>query len=515
MASTVRLDSACYLCTIACLERIQQGPSRHLAGLIFQALQCASCVASEAGPMYSSHEAGLLQTAVDLADQHWPAARREQSPVYQTAVANLRSPWPTDAINAALDSVAFHAIHQPKYNRKVLMPHLAELPDDPYIAGHVLFAAGYKRTALHKVCKPSQIQVFAELPASRRPYSNMTGFTGMELFRAATVLKLCGFVVLKDIFPGAFIAELREAHEAHFDMFSQQTLEPMADVLDSAYTHEGVDFALRSPRRLEVKLPPSMPWIDDRLIRNAYARAVVTVVMGDHRLELDTFSYLTSLPGAPVQHWHEDAGQVFSNLAPEALPMSPGQAFADAEHPLLGPRDLHLALPPHGVVMFVPLINVTRVHGPTQFIAGSHLQCGVQDKRPVVVDHVQLILCPLAMAEERQVFQPAPAAGDMVLFDFRSTHRGGGNQHATQARPFIYGTWMLEWYRDAVNFHTRHTRDFDKLSARQKKTLTRVDTLEYDAQLRQAISADECAQHRVPESEYGYDVYTYDAHSAA
>ena len=514
MASTVRLDSACYLCTITCLERIQQGPARNLAGFILQALQCASCVASEAGPLYSSHEAGLLQTAVDLADQHWPASRRQQSPVYHTALANLRSPWPTEAIATALDNVAFRAIHQPKHNRKVLMPHIADLPDDPYIAGHVLFAAGYKRAALQKVCTPSQVHVFAELPASLRPYSNMTGYTGMELFRAATVLKLCGFVVLKDIFPRAFIAELREAHEAHFAEFSQQTLEPIADILDSAYTHEGVDFALRSPQRFEVKLPPSMPWIDDRLIRNAYARAVVTVVMGDHRLELDTFSYLTSTPGAPVQHWHEDAGHVFSNLAKEAMPMSPGQNFAGAEHPQFGVRDMHLALPPHGVVMFVPLINVTQVHGPTQFIAGSHLQCDVRDKRPVVVDHVELILCPIAMAEERQVFKPEPAAGDMVLFDFRNTHRGGGNQHATQARPFIYGTWMLEWYRDAVNFHTRHTRKFDKLSAWQRKTLTRIDTLEYDAQLREAISKDECAKHRVPESGYDFDVYMYDKHSA-
>ena len=38
------------------------------------------------------------------------------------------------------------------------------------------------------------------------------------------------------------------------------------------------------------------------------------MLLRSHRLELDTFSHVTSLPHSPHQHWHRDDGKLFQSL---------------------------------------------------------------------------------------------------------------------------------------------------------------------------------------------------------
>ena len=83
-------------------------------------------------------------------------------------------------------------------------------------------------------------------------------------------------------------------------------------------------------------------------------------ILGTNRFEIDTFSTVTSMPKTPAQHWHRDVGHLF------------------------GPKPPSETLPPHAIVMFVSLINVTQEMGPTQFIAGSHHDCIDSEKRSIL-----------------------------------------------------------------------------------------------------------------------------------
>ena len=77
-------------------------------------------------------------------------------------------------------------------------------------------------------------------------------------------------------------------------------------------------------------------------------------------------------------------------------------------------------------------------------------------------------------------------AGDVVLFDLRTLHRGGENRRAAR-RPMMYMTYMQEWYIDAVNFHTKQSAEFDDLPKSTRKLLGRIDAHNYVEYLEELV----------------------------
>jgi len=86
-----------------------------------------------------------------------------------------------------------------------------------------------------------------------------------------------------------------------------------------------------------------------------------------------------SLPGSITQPFHSD-----------------GDHLSETEQ-----------LPPHCLNVFVPLVDLTPLNGPTEFIPTSHLNWNT-DVNPVVI---------------------LAKAGSALLFDYRLKHRGLGNDH--------------------------------------------------------------------------------------
>jgi len=99
----------------------------------------------------------------------------------------------------------------------------------------------------------------------------------------------------------------------------------------------------RSESRYEVWSPMNPPFTSDEFLLSPFLLPAIKFVMNSERLEIDTFSSVTSLPGAPAQHWHKDAGVLFE--------------YKEFPHPL----------PTYGIVMFVPLIDLVEENGPTEF----------------------------------------------------------------------------------------------------------------------------------------------------
>ena len=149
-------------------------------------------------------------------------------------------------------------------------------------------------------------------------------------------------------------------------------------------------------------------------------------------------------------------------------------------HPRWGYFDAASHLPPHGIVLFVPLINVTRAMGPTEMRPGTHLGCPPDHKTTHDIGQMQLPACP---EHSTGTIHATADLGGAILFDFRISHRGGRNTHRRRERPQIYMTFLKDWYYDAVNFHSMHSRSFDELPPYLRKLTSRLDSAKFTSAL--------------------------------
>jgi ectoine hydroxylase-related dioxygenase (phytanoyl-CoA dioxygenase family) len=92
----------------------------------------------------------------------------------------------------------------------------------------------------------------------------------------------------------------------------------------------------------------------------------------------------------------------------------------------LGSHDL--SLPPYYFTVLIPLVDVNRENGPTEFIKASHTQKVVNES-------------------SEKTFAPLVTPGDIIIFDGRTMHRGMAN-NTTQERLVAYVTFIANWYHD-------------------------------------------------------------------
>lgn len=91
-------------------------------------------------------------------------------------------------------------------------------------------------------------------------------------------------------------------------------------------------------------------------------------------------------------------------------------------------NDLDIRLPPYYLTVFLPLVQITKQNGPTEFIKGSH-------QRPIV------------NFGQEEIYAPLLSPGDMIIFDGRTLHRGSPNQTKDE-RIIAYITFVANWYHD-------------------------------------------------------------------
>jgi len=188
-----------------------------------------------------------------------------------------------------------------------------------------------------------------------------------------------------------------------------------------------------------------MPFMDSRFVSNRHMMQMIKGIMGV-RLEIDTFSSVTSLPDCPDQVWHADVGHAHSRLMQ-----------GEENHS-----------PPQGLIALTPLVDMVKVTGPTEFVMGSHvnIEADFWDSR----------------LEEAGSKTPTPALqlpaklGSVILFDMRIHHRGRKNK-SQRNRAIAYVGYVKEWFYDKVNFKDPQTRGFDSLPL--KKLFMRLDTKRY------------------------------------
>ncbi len=139
---------------------------------------------------------------------------------------------------------------------------------------------------------------------------------------------------------------------------------------------------------------------------------------------------VVSLPGAGEQYWHSDGAHQGS-----AAGWPPARAELSVQD--LAEWGQAQAAPPHNVCVFVPLVDLNRSNGYTEFWAGTQHYDGLLEKKGV---------------------QSLPGgtdaivdAGSVLLYDFRTIHRGMPNS-SDAMRPILYFVYSHEGWSESRNF---------------------------------------------------------------
>ncbi|GMI40884.1 hypothetical protein TrCOL_g4345 [Triparma columacea] len=104
----------------------------------------------------------------------------------------------------------------------------------------------------------------------------------------------------------------------------------------------------------------------------------------------------------------------------------------------------------HCLNLFIPLVDVGKENGATEFVPTTHNDPSFHSLTPSVIKHAevdQLSLPDLAI-------KPSLSAGGFLMFDIRTLHRGGAN-YTREGRDVVYVTFAWNWWRDIHMFDSR------------------------------------------------------------
>lgn len=194
------------------------------------------------------------------------------------------------------------------------------------------------------------------------------------------------------------------------------------------------EVASRCPGRLDIRIDGVPPFNDQQLVGSdskwaSVARAALSNGGGgggggggmglnedvDGGAVLAYTGLVVSLPGAVDQTWHTDGEALYPDMQ----------------------------LPPHALTVFLPLDDLCGATGSAlgspEFLPASHL---VERRKEL---DTGTGTPPMSASFGLK-------AGEAVIFDYRTVHRGVKNRSTETARPLLYQVWTKPWFRDVRNF---------------------------------------------------------------
>mmetsp|Transcript_24034 Transcript_24034/g.49615 ORF Transcript_24034/g.49615 Transcript_24034/m.49615 type:complete len:532 (-) Transcript_24034:86-1681(-) len=277
------------------------------------------------------------------------------------------------------------------------------------------------------------------------------------LYTITAIFDACGVVMVENLFAPSQIDDAARAQAEHY-------YERESATADGHLGTSGVEMKRRGDTlRKEVVCPLTSPFT---ALSSSWASLRISQqILSSLDIELDTFSYIQSETGSRDQLWHADMDPLFSEDIDEGS----------------------LLLPPYGLVMIVPFVDLDETNGPTEFIPGSNLPPTSVEGGDASYWHDPAD--GTANPDAATVSLEAPR-GSAIFFDIRTTHRGKANTSPT-ARPILYASYFREWFIDRVNFEGRHSQLWHKSEEtkdsvgnnRLKKLYSRVDSRRYTKML--------------------------------
>lgn len=241
-----------------------------------------------------------------------------------------------------------------------------------------------------------------------------------------------GYLVLRDFFGREFLEEwatfeqrvfeeiFEELYENGHTTFSEDSRRSALNSRDNEYAmgigkHNGFrEIVMRSRGRYDISLmhekikqtQPDMEPIFSSL--SDVVTGLLETPMSDMNMN---YGFVVSTPGAEAQDWH-----------------------SDGEHLDMGS---HLSC--HCLNVFIPLVNVTNAKGPTEIFPASHFET----RQPAPMHFTAAQLQPPVA--------PTLKLGDVLIFDYRTLHRGKANI-SKRNRPLLMLTLSKPWFEDGVNY---------------------------------------------------------------
>jgi len=230
---------------------------------------------------------------------------------------------------------------------------------------------------------------------SREPFSGMRGSLGDMPAAKARILSQCGIVTLRGVEEGALNRQQVSLVRNATLQFTARAIECIGQQLarDPNTVLRYSDVVARTSHRLNVKVGELWDATTFEFLHSgSMFHQVLKEAFGTSDFRLTHCGALLARPAPDGlfnninQAWHRDA------------PDEP---------------ELVRKWDPFAVVVYIPLVDVHDDNGATEFLAGSHRD-GTDPGDPQV----------LRDAEARLVSTAGLAAGDVVLFDCRTCHRG-------------------------------------------------------------------------------------------
>jgi ectoine hydroxylase-related dioxygenase (phytanoyl-CoA dioxygenase family) len=228
------------------------------------------------------------------------------------------------------------------------------------------------------------------------------------------------------LFEGVLDLDLVERMKKRF-------LEELEEAQNSSPEKTEVNTKEFRKNRVRMDLPFEEPFIDPRVIESQYILPVVEKLIGEDCACI----YLSAdapLPGSDYQVIHSDQ-----------MPFFPESS---------------ISLPPAGLVLNIPLVDVTEENGPMEaFPGGNHL---------IPENRLNAKYIEAAAAHLKPVRMTMPK-GSLLLRDLRMWHRGTPN-NSDHVRPNVAVIYARPWWRGGYQETLGITRDkFDQLSDRAKQ----------------------------------------------
>ncbi len=228
-----------------------------------------------------------------------------------------------------------------------------------------------------------------------------------HLAAAATALREDGIVVLNDVIAPDHIAALRQKMLADLPAYLARTDAPF-------------NF---NTGNVQQEPPPFAPYLYKDVLMNEIVIAVTSELLGDG-LHNGFYSGNTAVSGSGQrQPVHADVGQLWPNLA--------------------------VAHPPFGLVVNVPVVDMSAENGSTEVWPGSHTDT------TVCIQQGDIKLPPETVEARRAIsppLQPVVRAGSVVIRDLRLWHAGMPNLTDTPRPMIAMIHWVSWWPGEKVKF---------------------------------------------------------------
>lgn len=251
-----------------------------------------------------------------------------------------------------------------------------------------------------------------------------------ETFESAVKqIALDGYVTFESVLPRNFVDELHASVSQRLGYYLETSPETVE-----------VNTKPFRKNRVRMDLPFEYPFIDPQIITHPLILPIIEEILGD---DCQCF-YLACdapLPGSDYQVVHSDAPPLFPHSS--------------------------LTLPPVGIVVNIPLIDVREENGPMEiWPGGTHLMPENLNKP----EHIE------QASQEIQPKRVLTPVGSLLLRDLRMWHRGSPN-HSNVIRPNLALIYARSWWRgdhySKIRSIPRVT--YDALSERAKRLFRYIE----------------------------------------